>query len=291
MLPAMSTSPATQDGREIGDGLGLFLQRIARTRLLTHAEELELARRIERGDLEAKDRMIEANLRLVVHLAKRFQREDSGMTLLDLIQEGTIGLVRAVEKFDHRRGFRFSTYATWWIRQAVTRALAEKGRAIRLPVHAAERLARLQRSQAELALSLGREPLVAEIAAHAGMPQEHALELLRAAQSPVSLNQPVGEDGTELGDLVPDDAASLEIELHEVKITEDEHAAKLPALLGRLTDRERKVVELRHGLGGDAPRTLTDIGGQLSLSRERVRQIEKEAVRRLRLAAEQERAV
>jgi DNA-directed RNA polymerase sigma subunit (sigma70/sigma32) len=159
-------------------------------------------------------------------------------------------------------------------------------------VHAAERLARLQRSQAELALSLGREPLVAEIAAHAGMPQEHALELLRAAQSPVSLNQPVGEDGTELGDLVPDHAALFDGGLHEVPLGEDEHAAKLPALLGRLSDRERRVVELRHGLGGDAPRTLTEIGGQLSLSRERVRQIEKEAVRRLRAAAEQdERAV
>src|SRR5215217_2831910 len=292
MLRHMPTvSLPTHEGRELGDGLGIFLQRIARTRLLTPAEELELARRIERGDLEAKDRMIEANLRLVVHLAKRFQREDSGMTLLDLIQEGTIGLVRAVEKFDHRRGFRFSTYATWWIRQAVTRALAEKRRPIRLPVHAAERLARLQRAQAELATSLGREPLISELAAHTGMNIEHTLELLRAAQTPVSLNQPVGEDGTELGELVPDEAATLEVELHDVQITDDEHAAKLPALLGRLSDRERTVVELRHGLGGDAPRTLTEIGGQLSLSRERVRQIEKEAVRRLRLAVEQERAV
>src|ERR687894_2287884 len=174
MLSGMPpASPPTPDGRELGDGLGIFLQRIARTRLLTPAEELDLARRIERGDLEAKDRMIEANLRLVVHLAKRFQREDSGMTLLDLIQEGTIGLVRAVEKFDHRRGFRFSTYATLWIRQAIGRAMSEKGRAIRLPVHAAERLARVQRSQAELAVSLGREPLVSELAAHAGMAPEH----------------------------------------------------------------------------------------------------------------------
>src|SRR5919112_3433603 len=293
MLPDMppATPPIPQDGRELGDGLGLFLQRIARTRLLTPAEELELARRIERGDLEAKDRMIEANLRLVVHLAKRFQREDSGMTLLDLIQEGTIGLVRAVEKFDHRRGFRFSTYATWWIRQAVTRALAEKGRPIRLPVHAAERLARLQRAQADLASALGREPLISELAAHTGMNIEHTLELLRAAQTPVSLNQPVGEDGTELGELVPDEAAAFESEMYEVQQTDDEHAAKLPALLGRLSDRERRVVEMRHGLSGDAPRTLTEIGGYLSPSRGGVRQIEKEAVRRLRLAAEQERAV
>src|ERR1700755_1472463 len=158
MLPGMSTSPAAQDGREISDGLGLFLQRIARTRLLTHAEELELSRRIERGDLMAKDRMIEANLRLVVHLAKRFQREDSGMTLLDLIQEGTIGLGRAVEKFDYRRGLRFSTYATLWIRQAIGRAMSEKGRTVRLPVHVGDRVRKLQAVERRLAVSVGGVP-------------------------------------------------------------------------------------------------------------------------------------
>src|SRR5689334_17277483 len=207
----MTTSPATQDGREIGDGLGIFLQRIARTRLLTHAEELELARRIERGDLEAKDRMIEANLRLVVHLAKRFQREDSGMTLLDLIQEGTIGLVRAVEKFDHRRGLRFSTYATLWIRQAIGRAMSEKGRAVRLPVHVGDRVRKLQAVERRLAMALGATPTAAEVAAALEWSEVEVADVRRIALAPVSLEAPVGDDCyAELGHLLADDGPSPE---------------------------------------------------------------------------------
>src|SRR3954465_6143526 len=184
----MSTTQANQEGRELfGDGLGLFLQRIARTRLLTHAEELELSRRIERGDLEAKDRMIEANLRLVVHLAKRFQREDSGMTLLDLIQEGTIGLVRAVEKFDYRRGLRFSTYATLWIRQAIGRAMSEKGRAVRLPVHVGDRVRKLQAVERRLAMSMGAMPTASELAAALEWTEGDVADVRRIALVPVSL--------------------------------------------------------------------------------------------------------
>src|ERR1700759_4996701 len=205
MLPDMSTSPAAQDGREIGDGLGLFLQRIARTRLLTDAEELELARPLQGGDLDGKDRMIEANLRLVVHLAKRFQREDSGMTLLDLIQEGTIGLVRAVEKFDHRRGLRFSTYATLWIRQAIGRAMSEKGRAVRLPVHVGDRVRKLQAVERRLAMALGATPPAAEVAAALEWPEAEVADVRGIALPPVSRAAPVGDEGdAELGHLLAD---------------------------------------------------------------------------------------
>ena len=193
MLRGMPTaSPPTPDATTLGDGLGIFLQRIARTRLLTPAEELELARRIERGDLDAKDRMIEANLRLVVHLAKRFQREDSGMTLLDLIQEGTIGLVRAVEKFDHRRGFRFSTYATLWIRQAIGRAMSEKGRTVRLPVHVGDRVRKLQAVERRLAMALGATPTAVELADALEWTEDEVADVRRVAMAPVSLEAPGG---------------------------------------------------------------------------------------------------
>src|ERR1700742_89172 len=203
MLRGMTTATPPRESRELGDGLGLFLQRVAGTRLLTHAEELELPRRIERGDMEAKDRMIEANLRLVVHLAKRFQREDSGMTLLDLIQEGTIGLVRAVEKFDHRRGFRFSTYATLWIRQAIGRAMSEKGRTVRLPVHVGDRVRKLQAVERRLSMTLGATPTAAEVADALEWTESEVADVRRLALAPVSLEAPVGDEGgAELGDLL-----------------------------------------------------------------------------------------
>src|ERR687893_275651 len=249
MLPCMPTaSPPTPDATTLGDGLGIFLQRIARTRLLTPAEELELARRIERGDLDAKDRMIEANLRLVVHLAKRFQREDSGMTLLDLIQEGTIGLVRAVEKFDHRRGFRFSTYATLWIRQAIGRAMSEKGRTVRLPVHVGDRVRKLQAVERRLAMS------------------------------PVSLEAPVGDEcDAELGHLLADEGPTPE----ESAAVSRMHA-DLGTVLAGLGGLERRVLELRFGLGAEAPHTPGQAAPVLGITPRRVRCAEDRALRHLR---------
>ena len=278
MLPVMSTSPAAQDGREIGDGLGLFLQRIARTRLLTHAEELELSRRIERGDLDAKDRMIEANLRLVVHLAKRFQREDSGMTLLDLIQEGTIGLVRAVEKFDYRRGLRFSTYATLWIRQAIGRAMSEKGRAVRLPVHVGDRVRKLQAVERRLAMSLGATPSATELADALEWTEDDVADVRRIALAPVSLEAPVGDEGdAELGHLLADDGPTPE----ESAAVSRMHA-DLGSVLAGLDGLERRVLELRFGLGAEAPHTPGQAARVLGITPRRVRCAEDRALRHLR---------
>lgn len=280
MLPVMPTAtpPIPQDGRELGDGLGLFLQRIARTRLLTPAEELELARRIERGDLEAKDRMIEANLRLVVHLAKRFQREDSGMTLLDLIQEGTIGLVRAVEKFDHRRGFRFSTYATLWIRQAIGRAMSEKGRAVRLPVHVGDRVRKLQAVERRLAMALGATPTAAELADALEWSEQDVADVRRIAMAPVSLEAPVGDGGdAELGHLLADEGPTPE----ESAAVSRMHA-DLGTVLAGLGGLERRVLELRFGLGAEAPHTPGQAARVLGITPRRVRCAEDRALRHLR---------
>src|SRR3954462_7035789 len=279
MLPGMSTTQANQEGRELlADGLGLFLQRIARTRLLTHAEELELARRIERGDMAAKDRMIEANLRLVVHLAKRFQREDSGMTLLDLIQEGTIGLVRAVEKFDHRRGLRFSTYATLWIRQAIGRAMSEKGRTVRLPVHVGDRVRKLQAVERRLAMSLGAMPTSAELADALDWTEGEVADVRRVALAPVSLEAPVGDEGdAELAHLLADEGPSPE----ESAAVSRMHA-DLGNVLSALDGLERRVLELRFGLGAEAAHTPGQAARVLGITPRRVRCAEDRALRHLR---------
>jgi RNA polymerase primary sigma factor len=259
------------------EGLANYLRDIARTPLLTPAQELELARRAERGDLAAKDRMIEANLRLVVHIAKRYQREDSSLTLQDLIQEGTIGLVRAVEKFDYRRGHRFSTYATLWIRQAVGRALAEKGRIVRLPVPVAERVRKLEMAERALAARLAAAPTPDELAVELGWDVDDVHFLRGAARLPTSLDAPVSDDGdTELGDLV--DA--------EVPSPEDEAMAGaerdgVTAALAQLGPRERRVLELRYGLGGEAPHTSGETARALGVKPHQVRQVEVRALRAL----------
>jgi RNA polymerase primary sigma factor len=278
MLPGMPTaSPPTDDGRELGDGLGIFLQRIARTRLLTPAEELELARRIERGDLEAKDRMIEANLRLVVHLAKRFQREDSGMTLLDLIQEGTIGLVRAVEKFDYRKGFRFSTYATLWIRQAIGRALADKGRVVRLPIPVADRVRKLEITERTLSTRLGATPSSEELAVELEWELEEVERLRGMGRRPASLDAPIADDGeTELGDLLASDRPSPEDEAMAGAERDGVTAA-----LGMLGPIERRVLELRYGLADEMPHTPAETARALGVKPHQVRQVEDRALRAL----------
>ena len=279
MLPGMPTaSPPTPDGRELGDGLGIFLQRIARTRLLTPAEELELARRIERGDLDAKDRMIEANLRLVVHLAKRFQREDSGMTLLDLIQEGTIGLVRAVEKFDHRRGFRFSTYATLWIRQAIGRAMSEKGRTVRLPVHVGDRVRKLQAVERRLAMALGATPTAVELADALEWTERRSPTCAGSPWRPCRWRRRWATRAT------PSSATCWPTRARRPRSPPPSRActpisATSSSGLGGL---ERRVLELRFGLGAEAPHTPGQAARVLGITPRRVRCAEDRALRHLR---------
>jgi RNA polymerase primary sigma factor len=257
------------------DGLALHLRRIARTPLLTPAEEQALARRIERGDMVAKDRMIEANLRLVVHLAKRFQREDSGLTLSDLIQEGTIGLVRAVEKFDYRRGFRFSTYATLWIRQAVGRALADKGRIVRLPVPVSDRVRKLEKAERELTSRLGGAPTLEELAAYVDTPVAELSALRSAARRPASLEAPIGEEGDgELGSLLPAAGPTP-----EEAALENAEQAGVRAALAMLGSTERRVIELRFGLGGESPHTPGEAAKVLGVKPHQVRRAEDRALR------------
>ncbi len=262
------------------DGLQVFLQEIGRVPLLTARQEVELAKRIERGDLQAKERLVEANLRLVVHIAKRYR--DQGLPFLDLIQEGTLGLVRAAEKFDHRKGFKFSTYATWWIRQAITRAIADKSRTIRIPVHVSEVLNRVRRAERTLLLELGREPTLGEVAAKAEVRPQEAERLLRASEAPVSLDRPLaGGEDTEFGDLLADDRIQSPYEWAEESMTK----GALGEALDGLPYRERRVVELRWGLRGESPRTLDQVGRIFNLTREKVRAIETRALDSLRVLA------
>jgi len=279
-LPAVSaqTAPSLVPSEQSFDSLQLFLDGIAKTRLLTAAEEVELAKRIERGDLAAKERMIEANLRLVVSIAKRYRNQ--GLPFMDLIQEGSIGLVRAVEKFDHRKGFKFSTYATWWIRQAISRGIADKSRTVRIPIHINNVLHKLDGVQRRLEAEGGdREPSVEEIAAEAGVDPEEADLILRAAQAPVSLEKPVGDDGdaAELGELIADEAAESPFEVAAERMTRD----RLAEVLDNLSYRERRVIQLRWGLGDEQVRTLDEVGRIFGLTRERTRQVEETALRKL----------
>jgi RNA polymerase primary sigma factor len=267
--------PATQPTETTTDALQLFLREAGRHPLLTAAQEVELAKKIERGDMGAKQTMIQSNLRLVVSIAKNYRNQ--GLPFLDLIQEGTLGLIRAVEKFDWRRGYKFSTYATWWIRQAVARALADKARTIRMPVHVVERLQKMNRAERTLWMELGREPTLEEIAAEASLPIEQAREVRAAARASASLDQPVGEqEDAVFGDFVAGDDP-----LPEEKVEVSLRSQALTQALQALPDRERQVLILRYGLLDEEPKTLEEIGRRLGLTRERVRQIELESLRRL----------
>ena len=268
--------------REIStDALQLFLKDIGKVELLTAAEEVELAKRIERGDHRAKQEMVEANLRLVVSIAKRYRNQ--GLPFLDLIQEGTIGLVRAAEKFDWRKGYKFSTYATWWIRQAVARALADKGRTIRMPVHVVEKLNKIVRSERKLRGELCREPTSLEIATDVDLPLEEVEQILRTSQAPVSLEKPVGdEEESEFGHFLTDENAPLPDEAADTTLRQE----LLRNILGTLSHRERRVLELRYGLGGEQPRTLDEVGRAFNVTRERIRQIENQSLKKLRALAD-----
>jgi RNA polymerase primary sigma factor len=267
--------PAPTPVETTTDALQLFLREAGRHALLTAAQEVELAKKIERGDMLAKQRMIQSNLRLVVSIAKNYRNQ--GLPFLDLIQEGTLGLIRAVEKFDWRRGYKFSTYATWWIRQAVARALADKARTIRMPVHIVERLQKMNRAERLLWTQLGREPTLAEIAEEASLPLHQAQEVRAAARASASLDQPVGDtDDAVFGDFVAGDDPLPE-EAVEVSL----RSQALSAALGSLPARERHVLGRRYGLVDEEPKPLVEIGKRLGLTRERVRQIELESLRRL----------
>jgi RNA polymerase primary sigma factor len=266
------------------DSLRLYLRAIGRVNLLTAEQEVMLAKRIERGDMAAKQQMIEANLRLVVSIAKSYLGR--GLTFLDLIQEGSMGLIRAVEKFDYRRGYKFSTYATWWIRQAVTRAIADKGRTIRIPVHMVEKLNKVVHVERQLVQQLGREPTPAEIAAELETTVREVRDVLRMAQQPISLEKPIGEeDDSELGDFVEDQTAESPFELAAEHLRRE----NLRRALNALPAREREVIEMRFGLTGERPYTLEEVGRAFNVTRERIRQIENHTLKKLEPLPEAQR--
>jgi RNA polymerase primary sigma factor len=278
-LPAPEKSDETPT-----DGLQLFLKDIGKVDLLTPVQEVELAKRIERGDHSAKQEMVEANLRLVVSIAKRYRNQ--GLPFLDLIQEGTIGLVRAAEKFDHRKGFKFSTYATWWIRQAVARALADKGRTIRMPVHVVEKLNKIVWAERRLRAQLGREPSPAEIGKEVDLTLDEVEQIRRSAQTIVSLEKPIGDEHeSELGHFLTDENQELPDEATEMTLRKE----TLHRILGTLSSREQQVLELRFGLDGQHPRTLDEVGRTFNLTRERIRQIENRSLTKLQTLARVEK--
>jgi RNA polymerase primary sigma factor len=266
------------------DSLRLYLRSIGRVDLLTAEQEVTLARRIERGDMLAKQQMIEANLRLVVSIAKSYLGR--GLTFLDLIQEGSMGLIRAVEKFDYRRGYKFSTYATWWIRQAVTRAIADKGRTIRIPVHMVEKLNKVVHVERQLVQQLGREPSPLEIASELETTVREVRDVLQMAQQPISLEKPIGEEEeSELGDFVEDQTAESPFELASERLRRE----NLRRALSALPQREREVIEMRFGLTGERPYTLEEVGRAFNVTRERIRQIENHTLKKLEALPEAQR--
>jgi RNA polymerase primary sigma factor len=272
VAPKLDLSVKTQSG----DPVRLYLTEIGKVPLLSAAQEVALARRIERHDVDAKRKLIEANLRLVVSIAKRYGW--SNMSFLDLIQEGNLGLIRAVEKFDYRRGYKFSTYATWWIRQAITRGLANQARTIRVPAHMVEQINKLVRVQRKLQSDIAREPTPEEIAAEMGTTPTKVREILKISQQPLSLESPVGDEGeSQLGDFIEDEGATSAVEA----VSEIMQKEELTQVLSMLPLRERKIIELRFGLKGEQPRTLEEVGQTFGLTRERIRQIENKTLVKL----------
>ena len=265
------------DGVSIEDPVRMYLKEIGKVPLLSAEDEIELAKRMELGDMEAKQRLAEANLRLVVSIAKRYVGR--GMLFLDLIQEGNLGLIKAVEKFDYRKGYKFSTYATWWIRQAITRAIADQARTIRIPVHMVETINKLIRVSRQLLQELGREPLPEEIAKEMDMPVERVREILKISQEPVSLETPIGEEeDSHLGDFIQDDNVPVPAEAAAQTLLKEQ----LDEVLDTLTEREQKVLRLRFGMNDGRARTLEEVGREFDVTRERIRQIEAKALRKLR---------